>query len=66
MRTQVPLSAAPVQMELNCSPILEESSRAAADLATNRSTLLTASSFSVQYLARSISLPGGKALMFRP
>src|SRR4030042_973225 len=55
MRTQVPLSAAPVQIASNRSPILEASSIAASDLATNRSTLLASSSFSVQCRANSAS-----------
>jgi hypothetical protein len=46
MRTYVPLSAAPVQMASNRSPILEASSMAAADLVTSRSTLLVSFFFS--------------------
>jgi len=50
MRTQVPLSAAPVQIGVEPVPIREESSMAAADLATCRSTLFGIIFFSVQCL----------------
>jgi len=52
----VPLSAAPVTIASNRSPILEASSMAAADFPTCRSTLLASSSFSVQCRASSPAL----------
>ena len=48
MRTQVPLSDAPVTIASNRAPIRDASSSAAADFWTWRSTLAALSSCSVQ------------------
>ena len=55
MRTQVPLSEAPVTMPRNVAPMREDSSSAAADFATCRSTLAALRCCSVQCAASAAS-----------
>ena len=55
IRTQVPLSEAPVTIPSNRSPTRDSSKSAAADFRTCRSTLAALSSWSVQWPAKSLS-----------